>query len=331
MIRVHPKFSVLWFGSVVLLFLAVEYWIIHSYFFNEYPELYSLGVALDITLGVPALFYLFVVRSRKYPALSLLPVFVLSLGIATFMIPSAYHQFLNSEKKVLSIIEAGLIFYVLAKIPGFLKRYKEAKKNEFYISDALEVAAGKKRIVRILLTELLVMYLAIGGWFKKVSTREGALSFTYHRKSAYPAILGTMVFLLIVETIGLHLLLMQWSRIAANIVTGLSIYGLIWLIGDFHAIRLHPVILTDDKLMLRIGVRWNATIPIGEIAEIQIGGKTSKSKNYLRASILGPRVAVHLRNPIAVRGLFGIIRNPSQIGLSIDDPELFRNEILKRQ
>ena len=323
--------SALRFSSALLLFLTVEYWIIHSYFFNEFPELYSLGVALDITLGVPALFYLFVVRSRKYPALSLLPVFVISLGIATFMIPSAYQQFLNSEKKLLLFIEAGLIIYVFSKIPGFLKRYKEAKQNEFYISDALEVAAGKNHIVKIVLTELLLMYLAVGGWFKKVSTTEGALCFTYHRNSGYPAILGTMAFLLIVETVGVHLLLMQWSSIAANIVTGLSVYGLIWLIGDFHAIRLHPVILTDDKLLLRIGVRWNATIPIREIAEIRIGGKTSKSKSYLRASILWPRVVIHLRNPITVRGLFGIIRNPSEIGLSIDDPELFRNEILKRQ
>jgi hypothetical protein len=332
MTALQPKASVLWFSSVVMLFLSVEYWIIHSYFFNEAPELYSLGVAIDITVGIPALFYFLVVRPRKYSAFSLLPVFFLSLAIATFIIPSAHQQFLDSEKKLIPLIEAALIVYVFTKIPGFLKRYKEGKRNQYFLSDALESASGNNRIVRILLAELLVVYLAFAGWFKKPPMNESVANFTYHRKSAYSAILATMTLLLIVETVGLHLVLMHWSVIAANILTGLSIYGLIWLIGDYHAIRLHPVIVTEDKLFLRIGIRWSATIPINEIAEVEIGGKApGKSKNYLRASVLWPRVVIHLRNPIAVKGLFGIVRYPSQIGLSIDDPELFKSEILKRQ
>jgi hypothetical protein len=141
-----------------------------------------------------------------------------------------------------------------------------------------------------------------------------------------------MSFLMIVETVGLHFIVMHWSAVAAFIITALSVYGLIWLIGDFHAIRLHPVILTYDNLFLRTGIRWSATIPISEIAEVEIGNrKPKKSKTYLRASILYPRVILHLTHPVPVKGLFGMLRHPSQIGLSIDDPELFKSEILKRQ
>ncbi|HSE40887.1 MAG TPA: hypothetical protein VLH08_08995 [Acidobacteriota bacterium] len=323
------------FSSVLLVLLAAEYWITRSYFFNENPELISLGVALDITLGVPILFYFFIAKPRKYSALSLLPVFLASIALAAFMLPADHQTFLSKEKKIIPFIEVAAVLYICFKIPGIWKRYKNAKETELYISDAFEAAAGdmmrRNRLIKIVLTEFLLMYLAFGGWFKKYQKSGSFSTFTYHQKSSYSTILGVMSFLLIVETVGLHLIVMHWSVMTANIITALSIYGLIWLIGDFHAIRLHPVILTEHDLLLRTGIRWRATIPISEIADVEIGSKPRKNKSYLRASVLYPRVIVHLHHPIPVKGLFGMLRHPSRLGLSIDDPEQFKSEILKRQ
>src|SRR5262245_34587281 len=91
----------LWLAIVLALFLSVEYWIVQSIYFNKKPELISSGVAIDLTLGIPLLFYFFVVRPRNYSLLVLFPIFLISLAIATVMIPSTNQDFLSYEKKII--------------------------------------------------------------------------------------------------------------------------------------------------------------------------------------------------------------------------------------
>ncbi|MCI0619315.1 hypothetical protein L0244_40615 [bacterium] len=45
--------SYFWLAIIILLFLSVEYWIVQSIYFNKNPELISIGVAIDLTLGIP--------------------------------------------------------------------------------------------------------------------------------------------------------------------------------------------------------------------------------------------------------------------------------------
>jgi hypothetical protein len=326
----------LWLAIILVLFLSVEYWIVQSIYFGKRPELISIGVAIDLTLGIPALFYFLLVRPRKYSLLILFPVFLISLAIATIMIPSGYQHFLTSEKKIVPIFEIVLIAYVISKIFKVRKRYRELKVREDFFLDSLRQAVSDvfndNKAVNILLTELLLMYLAFAGWFLKFDERSGHPAFTYHRKSSYSTILGVMIALLCIETTAFHIIVLHWSKIFAIIMTGLSIYSLLWLIGDFNAIRLQPVLVKDDNIQLRIGLRWKATIPISAISSVDIGsGPPRNTKGYVRASVLGARVVLNLNQPVSVQGLFGMVRQPSRIGLSIDDTDLFRGEILKRK
>jgi hypothetical protein len=325
----------LWLAIILALFLSVEYWIVQSIFFNRNPDLISIGVAIDLTLGIPALFYLLLVRPRKYSLLILFPVFMISLLIATVMIPSTHQDFLKYEKKIIPLFEIVLLGYVFTKIRKVRQRYHEIKAGEYFFLDAIKQAASDvfhdNKAVNILLTELLLMYLAVFGWFKKFDAPSvQASAFTYHRKSSYSTILGIMIALLCIETAALHIIVLHWSKIAAIILTGLSIYSLLWLIGDFHAIRLQPVLVTDDNIELRIGIRWKGTIPISTVESIEAGsGPPRSTKGYVRASVLGARVVLSLNQPVILKGLFGLTRHASKIGLSIDDVDHFRDEILK--
>ncbi len=128
--------SYFWVAIIILLFLLVEYWIVQSIYFSKNPELISIGVAIDLTLGIPALFYFLLVRPRKYSLLILFPVFLISLGIATIMIPSAYQHFLRSEKKIVPLLEIVLIAYVITKISKVWKRYPEIKVREYFFIDS---------------------------------------------------------------------------------------------------------------------------------------------------------------------------------------------------
>ncbi len=326
----------LWLAIILVFFLSVEYWIVQSIYFGKRPELISIGVAIDLTLGIPALFYFLLVRPRKYSLLILFPVFLISLAIATVMIPSGNQHFLTSEKKIVPLFEIVLIAYVISKISKVRKRYRELKVREYFFLDSVRQAVSDvfndNKAVNILLTELLLMYLAFSGWFLKFdSERIEHPAFTYHRKSSYSTILGVMIVLLCIETTAFHLIVLHWSRTVAIIMTGLSFYSLLWLIGDFNAIRLQPVLIKDDNIQMRIGLRWKATIPISAISSVDIGsGPPRNTKGYVRASVLGARVVLNLNQPFPVQGLFGMVRHPSRIGLSIDDTDRFRDEILNR-
>jgi hypothetical protein len=323
------------FGAALLLFLAVEYCIAQWIYLSRNPDLFSAGVAIDLTLGIPVLFYFLVVRPKHFTLLSLLPVFFLSLWIATLLIPSAHQSFLKIEKLLIPVIEIALVVYVVSRIPAIVKTYRRVKNSEIYFIDSVHEAAAalqlNQKLLRIVITEFILLYLSFVGWFKRFEQQDRVLNvFTYHIKSGYSAILAVMAFLLIVETVVIHLILLQWSSVGAFVVTALSIYSLFWLIGDYHAIRIHPVAITESKLLLRTGVRWKADIPLTEISDVITGGSVQrKSKGYVRASVLWPRVTLILSRPVAIQGMFGIVRKASRIGLSIDDIDQFRAEILK--
>ncbi|MCI0444150.1 hypothetical protein L0152_13190, partial [bacterium] len=66
-------------------------------------------------------------------------------------------------------------------------------------------------------------------------------------------------------------------------------------------------------------------------SSVDIGsGPPRDARGYVRASVLGARVVLNLHQPVPVQGLFGMVRQPSRIGLSIDNTDGFRDEILKR-
>ena len=73
---------------------------------------------------------------------------------------------------------------------------------------------------------------------------------------------------LVAETIALHFLVARWSEVAAWVLTGVSVYGAVWLVGDYRACVARRIEVTEESLRLRLGLRWEAEIPYSAIAEI---------------------------------------------------------------
>jgi hypothetical protein len=325
------------FAILGLAICATEMWIVHSTYFLQNPSMLSLAITLDIVLGLPALYYFFVVRQRRIPAITLVPVLVLAIIIASFILPAAQQALLNVIKKFIPLLELFVLGFIAVKIRTIVKHYRQAKLTEIYFTEALaaslERALGALPIVPILVTEFSLLYYAWGGWFKRFkSWNSSHLAFSYHRKTGYAAILGALGLILIVETTALHILLQQWSALAAWIFTGLSIYSLLWLIGDYHAQRLHPIVLSETHLHLRAGLRWRAIIPFSDIEAIQTAKpRESKAVDYMSFTIFDqPRLMIYLKQPVLVTGLFGIKKRVQRIGLTVDDEGRFREALSKR-
>src|SRR5262249_28260365 len=137
--------------------------------------------------------------------------------------------------------------------------------------------------------------------------------------SGWGAVCFALLLITAAESAGVHFLLSRWSHTAAWIATALALYGALWLVGDWRALRLRGVRFDGGSLRVRIGLRWEADVPPGLLRG---GGEAAQA---LRMTALGsPNVAPRFSEPVEVRGLFGRRRRGAILGLLVDDPAALR-------
>lgn len=170
---------------------------------------------------------------------------------------------------------------------------------------------------RVLATELTIVRFAFAGW-----RRPSGDWFTVHRTNGWGLYAGTFVALTLVETPLVHVALSAFGHAtAAWVLTALSLYSVVWLVGDLHALRHGGVALRGEWLELRVGVRWRAQIARADIVwAARCDGATCKTTDF---SILGANVVLRLAAPHEVRGLFGRRRVVRELALSVDDADEF--------
>jgi hypothetical protein len=332
--RLTRSTSLSLFIALALALCGVELWVVTSPQFSPNAGIFSLVVTLDITLGLPLLYYFFVVRAYRLPRISLAAALLVSIVIAGAILPAAHQSYLGRLKLLIPLIELALLIVLLVKARQLVGEYRTARRQEIYLIDALDAGVrrtlGDYPAMSLLVTEITLVFLACFGWLISFKpTRAGQRAFSYHRTSLYPIILVVMLALMAIETVGVHLLLQKWSDLAAWIVTGLSIYSLLWIIGDFQAARLHPIVLAGDRLHLRLGLRWRVTIDIADIEGIRKPLRADEKRpDYVRFALAGtPQLVLRLKQPVVVKGLFGMRRTVSLIGVFVDQERAFREEI----
>jgi hypothetical protein len=101
---------------------------------------------------------------------------------------------------------------------------------------------------------------------------------------------------------------------------------MVWLIGDFHAVRLRPVQISGGILHLRVGLRRTMSIPLASIAEVRAPVKDGQNerRDHLKAVLVGaPNRRIELTNPTRAIGFYGMTRRVTTIDLHIDEPARF--------
>ena len=111
---------------------------------------------------------------------------------------------------------------------------------------------------------------------------------------------------------------------------------MLWLIGDFQAVRLRPIVVGDNTLQVRVGLRWSVAIPYGQIRQARLRGRgeamTRRSAGYLSAALLvDPQLILELDCPLRVQGPYGISKEVSRVGLAVDDFEAFRAALVAKR
>lgn len=301
---------------------ALAFVLVGTTAFATAPAELGLGLTLDLTLTATLFVYLVAVRPGHLPGIVLLPIFAIGALTARVVLPPEGRAALVFVGLAAVAVELGAATLAVVRLRRVVARFRLARRAGRGVRpallEALEVGLGSRLLAAILVTEVAVVHSALTGWFRRAPRDEGAF-FAVHRKRGWSIIAGTLVFLAAVETIGVHVLLARLSPVAAWIVTAVSIYGIVWIVGDAHALRLGGIQVTDERVEGRIGLRWSFSIPRAAIRSVtRIEAKLPRAKDLAACELLWPNVHVELHEPIEVAGPFGIIKRVRHITLAVD-------------
>jgi len=288
----------------------------------------AAALALDFTVTTPALVFFLLVRARRVPWITIIPTFFVGYALAVATIPPQHHAVLEMMRLVVVPVELAVVGYLVV-VTRKMFAIAPRGDNDFAtrLRSAARRALGSRIPADILATELAILYYALR-WRKPSPESLGA--FTVHREVGYLTILIALLVLLVVETIALHVLVSQWGATATWILTGLSIYAVIWLVGDYRAMVARPTRITPIRLSIRVGVRWEAEIPIDRIAEVgpMHPHRETRDRDTLVVALLGqPNLRLRLTEPVEVIGMYGIRRTVREIWLRVDEAERLCQEL----
>lgn len=296
--------------------------IVRTPLFARAPEMAAYGVTFDLCLTIPALYYVLVVRRGAHPA-TLIPVFGVGMLLARLLVPRGHQEFLRSLASLGAMLEVVLLGVVVARVRNVSRviRSAEARDPLEKIRIACEGIFGAGRLASFLSAEIAILWFALFSWRRRAEP-----GVTFHRAGGWGTVLAGLFVLIAGEGLGAHLLLARWSVRAAWTFTVLDVYTVLWLLGDFQALRLRPATFDGRTLGLRLGMRWSADVDAGNVLSVSrlAPGAFTKRRDTLRFAILDePRYEIAFREPVVFRGIAGLERRVRAVALLPDDCAAF--------
>ena len=124
-----------------------------------------------------------------------------------------------------------------------------------------------------------------------------------------------------VELMVVHLLVsLLWGRVAALLLSGVTLAGIVWLAGVIRSMKRLPVLLDHDRLVMRVGTLRSVTVPLANIAGLRQSwdGGALQARDVLNLALIAhPNILVDLAEPLPGR------RKVRAIAHRLDDPAAF--------
>jgi hypothetical protein len=307
---------------VALLGMA-HVFILPSATYAAHPDLLGAALLFDLTVWPLVAFYWLVARGRQWSVVRVGLVGVALLRLTMWWLPNVPDGASFGWPGTLLIVESTVLIVSILRAIIIVKTYR-ALRGTHDVPTALRGAlAGMfgDRLAGLILFEGQVLYYALLAWNVPADVPAGATPLTSHRTSGQLAMLWGLLGISAIELVAVHLLLSRWWPGGAVWVTLVSAYGCLMVLSLINATRKRPSYRTADTLHLRLDLRWQATIPLSQIASITtIAERLPKQANVLNASLLvQPNRLITLREPITVAGLYGIKKTVTQVTVFWDD------------
>ncbi|MGB3182108.1 MAG: hypothetical protein WBB45_12010 [Cyclobacteriaceae bacterium] len=297
----------------------------------------AMGILYDLTLLSP-LIYLLLIRNKDIPRITAVPVFIIGLVVATLLLPTDTTHYLTIRNVVLPLVELTVLGFITFQAVRAARVYRKVSAGEADFLTAFRRSAMElipyRRVADIFTTEAGMLYYALFAWRFRKSSSEGG--YTSHQKSGSVALFAVIIFLILAETFVLHILLVRWSVVAAWVMSGLSMYSAVQLLGHVKAMITRRSYLSPSHIHLRYGLFGDVSIPVADVSRVEVSGKDisgieGSAKLSLLGDLEGHNVILHLESPASLTGPYGISKVFTCLGVFIDDSSGFATAVRRLQ
>ena len=257
----------------------------------------GLGAACDLTITVPVLYWLLLVRPGYSSWMALVAVAMAGARAAGFLLSGTEQAYLPALRWLGVPLEIWVV---------------------------VNVARGRRRgwASDLLATEAAVFYFALFSWGARPQSAAGARSFALAQASGYGMLSVMLMTAVVVEGLPLHLLLQRWSHTAAWVFSGIGIYSFVWMVALYRSLALRPVLIASETVVMQVGFLWRAEFrrdQVRSVSRFSAGDSTCLSMVVIN----DPQWIVELTEPVVVSGPFGRRKTVTRIGVAADDGDTF--------
>jgi hypothetical protein len=293
-------------------------------------DLIATGFLMDIVLTIPVAYYFLLIRPLKLRKWSIFLVFSVCCAIGYLILPAHQRGYIIQLRKLTVLLELGIIIYTLTKIRQIRSAYQELQNNvpdfAYNFQTSMNTVLGRHPAIKFLTTEVTLLRFGLLFWLKPKALSADIKKFSTHRESGYAMLFGVILFVGAIELVAFHLFLNQYSNTAAIIVTTLSAYSFIFIIGDFSATVKSPVLILQDQLLLRTGIRWRALINLDNIASIEkVRDSFQPTDGCFKGGLMKSSVNIifTFKEPVNIQRIYRKPITTKQILMSIDEVDGF--------
>lgn len=309
------------FMSLVIISLFWAFFYQSSIWINDYASSKSEWLLLiDGFIVLPILCFIFV-KNKKEALLKSLAYACVIVLLGSLVIPeSSKHLWLYLESGRYVVLAAFVVLEITTIVTVFFA-IKASLNNrvdpDVSISKPIEKVIGKSAIAQLLTFEARVWtYFLFSSRIQKDAFL-GIKHYTCHNKDGTQSNMLGFILLIAFELPITHLVLhFTWSAFAANLISILTLVGLVFFIAEYKAISIRPVSITDTNIIIRYGVWHPLVIQFSDIETIQrSSGFIKRSSNIRRFNLSGlPNVKIALKSG-------------KYIYLGLDSPDSFISDV----
>jgi hypothetical protein len=283
----------------------------------------DVAILADMTITLPLAYWLLVARPRRQSAMAFAAVAALSTlrGLSYQHLDPRVHLALGAT------LEIAIVAFVAGRVRAASRHAGAASGDPLErLRHAIEGLVPAPRVADVLAAEISVFLYAFGSWRSRPHVPAGAQAFTMHRRSGAATLFGVLAVMTLIESAVVHLIVAHWSGTAAWVLTGLSIYSAAWCVAMARALVLRPTFVESDGMVLRAGLLWTLRLRRKDIANMHAPavGQPRRAQGYVRLTALtAPTLILELASPQTARGLLGIERRVTRVGIAPDDLPAF--------
>ena len=267
--------------------------------------------------------------------------FFLGLGLIIFLVYFSVlrqPQLPGHELAILLSVTLAVLIFDYLKVSQFLvlvRKHDNARcSHDFSIQSALEATLKSRLLLKLLQSELLVLYYAFFANFERDGVITRHTHFSYAKSSNAHDVFLFVAFSQLPFLPFIHVLLeIKKGPAAAWAITLLTLWSVVWFLAQSEAVKFRPIELSDNQLRYRFGLSWSANIPLDQIKSGRLADVSEiLSGDDLFMSPLGSKrnVVLEFHTPIRFSGLFLQKRYETQAAISLDSPLPFLKELESR-